>query len=104
MRGIAKIGMFALAVTTLGGCTTQRHDGTLRSAGEGAAIGALGGAAVGAVVGGVSPVEGAVAGAVVGGAVGALTSKNRHWVRDDQGFCYYLNDKGDRVYDRRRNC
>jgi hypothetical protein len=104
MRGIAKVGMMALAATTLGACATQRDDGTLRSAGEGAAIGALGGAAVGAVVGGISPVEGAVAGAVIGGAVGAATAKHRHWIRDDQGFCYYVNDKGDRVYDRRRNC
>ena len=104
MRGIAKIGMMALAATTLGACANQQENGTLRSAGQGAAIGALGGAAVGAVVGGVSPVEGAVAGAVVGGAVGALTAKNRRWIRDDQGYCYYLTDKGDRVYDRTRSC
>ena len=100
MRRIAKIGMMALAATTLGACANQQENGTLRSAGQGAAIGALGGAAVGAVVGGVSPVEGAVAGAVIG----AVTAKNRRWIRDDQGYCYYLSDKGDRVYDRTRSC
>jgi len=104
MRGLSKIEMIALAAVTLGGCANQRDNSTLKSAGQGAAIGAIGGAAVGAVVGGVSPVEGAVAGAVIGGAVGAATAKNRHWIRDDQGYCYYVNDKGDRVYDRTRTC
>lgn len=104
MRMIAKAGMIALATASLGACAEFRENDTLRSAGRGAAIGAAGGAAVGAVVGGVNPVEGAVAGAVAGGAVGAVTAKDRRWVRDDQGYCYYLNNNGERVYDRDRSC
>lgn len=104
MHGIAKMGLIALTAASLGACAELRDKDTLRSAGRGAAIGAAGGAAVGAVVGGVNPVEGAVAGAAVGGAVGAVTAKDRKWVRDDQGYCYYLNSQGERVYDRSRSC
>lgn len=104
MHMIHKTGLVAFAALSLGACSEYRNSDTLRGAGRGAAIGAAGGAAVGAVVGGVNPIEGAVAGAVAGGAVGAVTAKDRRWSRDDQGYCYYINDRGDRVYDRDRSC
>ena len=104
MRMIHKASLTALAALSLGACAEYRDDATLRGAGRGAAIGAAGGAAVGAVVGGVNPIEGAVAGAVAGAAVGAVTAKDHRWVRDDQGYCYYVNDRGDRVYDRDKSC
>ncbi|MEY4889335.1 MAG: hypothetical protein RIQ75_465 [Pseudomonadota bacterium] len=104
MRKFHSTSMMALAALSLGACADMRNNDTVRGAGRGAAIGALGGAAVGAVVGGVNPIEGAVAGAVAGGAVGALTTKGRRWMRDDQGYCYYLNSRNGRVYDRKRSC
>ena len=103
MRIFAKTAIIALAAGSLGACAEYRDNETLRSAGKAAAIGAAGGAAVGAVVGGVNPVEGAVAGALAGGAVGAITAKDRRRIRDDQGYCYYL-DNGQRVYDRTKSC
>lgn len=104
MRKFLSTGMMALAAVSLGACAEYRNNDTVRGAGRGAAIGAVGGAVVGAVVGGVNPIEGAVAGAVAGGAVGALTTKGRRWMRDDQGYCYYLNSRNRRVYDRKRSC
>ena len=104
MRKFLSTGMIALAAVSLGACADMRNNDTVRGAGRGAAIGAVGGAVVGAVVGGVNPIEGAVAGAVAGGAVGALTTKGRRWMRDDQGYCYYLNSRNGRVYDRKRSC
>ncbi len=104
MRIIAKAGIILLAAGSLGACAEYRENDTLRSAGRGAAIGAAGGAAVGAVVGGVNPVEGAVAGALAGGAVGAVTAEDRKWIRDDQGYCYYIDKDGQRIYDRSKSC
>ncbi|MFM7027684.1 MAG: hypothetical protein ACKOXK_03275 [Chakrabartia sp.] len=104
MRTLAKTGLIMFAASTLGACAEYRDNDTLRSAGRAAAIGAAGGAAVGAVVGGVNPVEGAVAGGLAGGAIGAVTAKDRKWLRDDQGYCYYVNSDGQRVYDRSKSC
>ena len=101
MRKFLSTGMIALAAVSLGACADMRNNDTVRGAGRGAAIGAVGGAVVGAVVGGVNPIEGAVAGAVAGG---ALTTTGRRWMRDDQGYCYYLNSRNGRVYDRKRSC
>lgn len=95
---------------SLGACATNdrygydNNDGQLRDAATGVAIGAAGGAVVGAVVDGVSPIEGAIAGAVVGGAVGALSGNDRRWVRDNRGYCFYVDSRGDRRYDYDRRC
>ena len=108
MRKSGILGVALAATMSLGACATDRYgydnNDQLERAATGAAIGAAAGAGVGAVVGGVSPVEGAVAGAVVGGAAGALTSNDRRWYRDARGYCYYVNDRGDRMYDYDRRC
>ena len=74
-----------------------------RRAATGAALGAAGGAAVGAVVGGVSPVEGAVAGAILGGVLGAVV-KGRQYYRDTRGYCYYVDQYGNPIYDYNTRC
>jgi outer membrane lipoprotein SlyB len=86
-------------------------DGVAERAVTGAAVGAAGGAAVGAIVPGISPVEGAVAGAVAGGIIGAATADDRRtsgremrWYRDSRGYCYYVNDLGQRIYDYNVRC
>jgi hypothetical protein len=119
MRTNLLIGL-AAASLSLGACASDRYYGyddpyygdrygDGGSAGEravaGAAIGGAVGAGVGAVVGGVSPVEGAVAGALIGGVAGAATAdKDRRWYRDTRGYCFYVNQYGDRVYDYNIRC
>jgi hypothetical protein len=101
-KAIIAAGVVGLS---LAGCATYDNDPQLRSAGTGAAIGAAGGAVAGAVIDGVSPVEGAIAGAVTGGVVGAVTGNRRDWRRDDRGNCFYVNGRGERIYDYdRRSC
>jgi outer membrane lipoprotein SlyB len=81
-------------------------------AATGAAVGAVGGAAIGAAIPGVSPIEGAVAGAVAGGLIGAATAdddrrtygREMRWYRDSRGYCFYVNDRGDRIYDYNVRC
>lgn len=110
MRKSALFGTVLAAGLSLSACATNddfgsRNDEQVERAVAGAAIGAAAGAGVGAVVGGVSPVEGAAVGAVVGATAGAVTAKDRDWYRDSRGYCYYVNDRGERIYDYdRRNC
>jgi len=114
MRKLILLGLAAASSLSLGACTTYdrygydgygRHSNRqLEGAATGAAIGAVGGAAVGAIVPGVSPVEGAAVGAVVGGVAGAVNANDRRWYPDSRGYCYYVNDRGDRVYDYDRRC
>jgi outer membrane lipoprotein SlyB len=127
MRKSLILGSILFAGLSLGACTTYDRygydrygsrydrygdDNTAERAATGAAIGAATGAGVGAVVGGVSPVEGAVAGAVAGGLIGAATADNdrrtygreMRWYRDGRGYCYYINDRGDRIYDYNVRC
>lgn len=94
----------AAAGLAVGGCSTYGQNASLEDVGTGAAIGAAAGAGVGALVDGVSTVEGAAAGAAVGAVAGALSSNDRRWYRDQYGRCYYVNDRGDRVYDDDRRC
>ena len=96
--------MLAAAGMAVGGCSTYGSNASLEDVGTGAAIGAAGGAAVGALVDGVSTVEGAAAGAAVGAVAGAVSSNNRRWYRDEYDRCYYINERGDRVYDNDRRC
>ena len=122
------MGVMIAAGLSLGGCATSRYgyddgyyrnnDGQLGRAAAGAAIGAAAGAGLGAVVGGVSPTEGAVVGAIAGGAIGAATNNNnnryddryqrnyrdRYWYRDDRGYCFYVNSRGERIYDNNARC
>ena len=69
----------------------------------GAAIGGAAGAAIGAVVPGVNPIEGAVAGAILGGVAGAVI-KGRQYYRDTRGYCYYIDQYGNPIYDYNTRC
>ena len=80
----------------------QRNTQGQRAA-TGAAIGAVGGAVAGAVIPGVSPIGGAVAGAVLGGVLGAVIH-NRQYYRDTRGYCYYVDQNGNPVYDYNTRC
>ena len=66
------------------------------------AAGALG-AATGAVVGGVSPIEGAAVGAILGGVAGAVI-KGKQYYRDTRGYCYYVDQYGNPIYDYNARC
>jgi phage tail tape-measure protein len=107
MRKSFALGMVLAAGMSLSACTSYDRYGDnqrVEDIATGAAIGAAAGAGVGAVVGGVSPVEGAAAGAVVGGVAGALAGNNRDWRRDSRGYCFYYNDRGERIYDYDKRC
>jgi phage tail tape-measure protein len=106
------MSMMLAAGLSLGACATNdgygyddRNDRQMGRAVGGAAIGAAAGAGVGAVVDGVTPVEGAIVGAIAGGAIGAATSGNdRRWYRDRRGDCYYVDNRGEWIYDYDRRC
>lgn len=110
MRKSGMIGMALMASLSLGACATSdrygygRNDNQLGRAAAGAAIGAAAGAGVGAVVDGVGVGEGAAVGALAGATIGAVTANNRKWYRDGRGNCYYMDDRGDRIYDYDRRC
>ena len=122
MRRTGILALVVAAGVSAGGCaTTDRYgyndpydryerDRQLGRAASGAAVGAAVGAGLGAVVGGVSPVEGAIAGAVAGGAIGAATDARRgsvregRWYRDERGYCFWVNSRGERVYDYNVRC
>ena len=74
--------LLAAVSLPLGACNTMRDDGTLASAGTGAAIGAAGGAGVAAVAGG-DLLTGAVIGAAVGGIAGAVWNDRNNDGRAD---------------------
>ena len=61
------------------------------------------GAVVGAVVPGVNPITGAVVGAVLGGVAGAVI-KGRQYYRDTRGYCYYVDQYGNPIYDYNTRC
>ena len=52
---------------------------------------------------GVSTIEGAAAGAVLGGVAGAVI-KGKQYYRDTRGYCYYVDDNGNPVYDYDVKC
>lgn len=87
MKKIILAGVAALALTA---CTTQE-----RNVGTGAAIGAGTGAAIGAVATG--DAQGALVGAAIGAAGGALIGAA---VSDRPGYCYAVDSRGNRLYDR----
>jgi uncharacterized membrane protein len=94
----------SVAVT---GCATDPYgynsNPQAQRAVTGAAIGGALGAATGAVVGGVSPVEGALVGAVLGGVAGAVI-KGKQYYRDTRGYCYYVDQYGNPIYDYNVRC
>ena len=107
-----KLMMTALVAgsLTVGGCATTGegyyNDGRSNTAGRaatGAAVGAVAGGVLGAVVPGVSTVGGAVAGGVAGAVLGAVIN-NRQYYRDTRGYCYYVDSKGQPVYDNTQRC
>ena len=113
MRKSVQIVTVLAASLSLGACATtgdrygnrySTNDDQLGRAAAGAAIGGAVGAGFGAAVDGVTPVEGAAVGAVAGAAIGAATANDRRWYRDSQGYCYYVDGRGDRIYDYNRGC
>ncbi|MBA3667064.1 MAG: hypothetical protein H0W65_05010 [Sphingomonas sp.] len=72
-------------------------------AAAGAALGGVAGAVVGAVLPGVNPITGAVVGAVLGGVAGAVI-KGRQYYRDTRGYCYYVDQNGNPIYDYNTRC
>ena len=56
--------------------------------------------ATGAAIGGVT---GAVVGAVLGGVAGAVI-KGRQYYRDTRGYCYYVDQYGNPIYDYNTRC
>ncbi|MCJ8189857.1 hypothetical protein [Sphingomicrobium aestuariivivum] len=81
----------------------SRNNDQLERAAKGAAIGGVAGAAVGAVVDGVGVAEGAAAGAAIGAIAGAII-KGKQYYRDTRGYCYYVDDNGNPVYDYDAEC
>src|SRR5678815_5761101 len=75
-----------------------QYDSQGRRVATGAAIGGVGGAVAGAVIPGVNPVTGAVVGAILGGVAGAVI-KGRQYYRDTRGYCYYVDQYGNPIYD-----
>ena len=80
-----------------------QYDSQGRRVVTGAAIGGATGAVVGAVVPGIHPVTGAVVGAVLGGVAGAVI-KGRQYYRDTRGYCYYVDQYGNPIYDYNTRC
>ena len=69
----------------------------------GAAIGAAGGAIAGAILPGVKPLTGAVVGGIAGAVLGAVIN-NRQYYRDTRGYCYYVDQYGNPIYDYNTRC
>jgi hypothetical protein len=133
MRIKASITAITLAAgLSLGGCATtdrygyDRYDrygdnrDQLGRTATGAAVGAAAGAAIGAAIPGVSTGQGAAVGALGGAIVGATTNNrdryedryydnrgavsDRRWYRDGDGYCFFVDRDGRRVYDRNMRC
>jgi outer membrane lipoprotein SlyB len=104
-----------VASVSVAGCATNpygyndgynngyQYDSQGRRVATGAAIGGATGAVVGAVVPGVNPVTGAVVGAVLGGVAGAVI-KGKQYYRDTRGYCYYVDQYGNPIYDYNARC
>ena len=115
MKRLALTGALAASIA-VSGCATNPYGygyndpyyngGSSSQAGRaatGAAAGAIGGAVLGKVIPGVSTTEGAVAGAVLGGVLGAVIN-NRQYYRDTRGYCYYVDQYGNPIYDYNTKC
>lgn len=114
MKRFAVTGAMAASIA-LAGCATSNPYGyndpyyggsnqsTAGRAATGAAVGAVGGAVLGKVIPGVSTTEGAIAGAVLGGVLGAVVN-GRQYYRDTRGYCYYIDQYGNPIYDYNTRC
>ena len=80
-----------------------QYDSQGRRVATGAAVGGVAGAVAGAVLPGVNPITGAVVGAVLGGVAGAVI-KGRQYYRDTRGYCYYVDQYGNPIYDYNTRC
>ena len=99
----SSIAVTGCATDPYGGGGGYQYDSQGRRIATGAAVGAGLGAVTGAVVGGVSPIEGAVVGAILGGVAGAVI-KGRQYYRDTRGYCYYVDQYGNPIYDYNTRC
>ncbi len=97
----ASLSVSACATNPYGG--GYQYDSQGRRVATGAAIGGVGGAVAGAVLPGVNPVTGAIVGAVLGGVAGAVI-KGRQYYRDTRGYCYYVDQYGNPIYDYNVRC
>jgi len=106
MKRLVLVSAIAASVS-LSACATDPYgynsNPQAQRAATGAAIGGVTGAVVGAVVPGVNPVTGAVVGAVLGGVAGAVI-KGRQYYRDTRGYCYYVDQYGNPIYDYNVRC
>jgi uncharacterized protein YcfJ len=114
MKRLAITAAFAASIA-VSGCATSNpygyndpYYGSNQSsqagrAATGAAVGAVGGAVLGKVIPGVSTTQGAIAGAVLGGVLGAVVN-NRQYYRDTRGYCYYVDQYGNPIYDYNTRC
>ena len=114
MNRLALTGALAASIAVTGCATSNpygyndpyygsRDQSAASRAATGAAVGAVGGAVLGKVVPGVSTTEGAIAGAVLGGVLGAVVN-NRQYYRDTRGYCYYVDQYGNPIYDYNTRC
>jgi len=112
MNRLALTGALAASIAVTG-CATNPYgyndpyygsnqSATSRAA-TGAAVGAVGGAVLGKVIPGVSTTQGAIAGAVLGGVLGAVVN-GRQYYRDTRGYCYYVDQYGNPIYDYNTRC
>ena len=99
-----------LSVPLLGACATNPYTGrpdTGTRIGGGAVVGALVGGLAGQAIGG-NAITGAAAGMVAGGAIGAATTAggtpHRRYYKDTRGYCYYVDQSGQAVYDMNVRC
>ena len=109
MKRLVLASVIAASVSVTGCATSPyansgyQYDDQGRRIATGAAVGGALGAATGAVVGGVNPVTGAVVGAVLGGVAGAMI-KGKQYYRDTRGYCYYVDQYGNPIYDYNVRC
>ena len=69
----------------------------------GAAVGAGVGALAGAILPGVRPLTGAIAGGIAGAVIGSVVNGKQYY-RDTRGYCYYVDQNGQPVYNYNTRC
>ena len=114
MNRLALTGALAASIAVTG-CATNpygynndpyygtQNRGPMGQTATGAAGGAVAGAVLGKIIPGVSTTQGAIAGAVLGGVLGAVVN-NRQYYRDTRGYCYYVDQYGNPIYDYNTRC
>lgn len=98
-----------LALPLLSACATDPYTGRPdigQTIMGGALLGGAAGALAGSAMGGYA-IPGAAAGMVAGGAIGAAATQiklHRRYYRDTRGYCYYVNQSGQSIYDYTVSC